>query len=419
MRVALCGDDRRALPLLESLLSDPRFSLAFGLTSPPLLEELERRAPTADLSNLRTSRGSSRNRDASTSSLPATLSRPASAEESLPWDVLLITGTDARVLSIAEEWAATAPLAFVWPAAGQTTAFAYALALLQADRPVRCVPLFAWRKHAHMRRLRDLLQRGAFGVVQAVQLERRLARPLAELAVTEAEAAEAFLEDVDLLRYALGNVTQLTAIRAPAARGGIALQNVTLQLQQGPQALWSIAAVPEEKDLWQLTVTGEGARAVLRGEAQSRTLELEIQGIPGEASAGPCALPTEVWTRECLEHALQGKSLEPDWTDYLRAMEAVEAIERSVRRRRTLDLDFEAPSERSQFKTQMTAAGCSLLMCLLPAVVLYLIVVRVFPFSDELKRWLIALIFLPLGLFLALQAFYFFTRPARGAASKQ
>src|SRR5262249_28757342 len=60
------------------------------------------------------------------------------------------------------------------------------------------------------------------------------------------------------------------------------------------------------------------------------------------------------------------------WGELARAIELVDAIERSARRRRTIDVHFDTPSERGIFKTQMTAIGCSLLVLTLVAVVVYL-----------------------------------------------
>jgi hypothetical protein len=62
----------------------------------------------------------------------------------------------------------------------------------------------------------------------------------------------------------------------------------------------------------------------------------------------------------------------------------------------------------------MTAAGCSLLVLTLLAVVAYLVVAATLDLPPLVKRILVGLIFLPLGLFLALQALLFIARPAAG-----
>jgi ABC-type spermidine/putrescine transport system permease subunit I len=83
-----------------------------------------------------------------------------------------------------------------------------------------------------------------------------------------------------------------------------------------------------------------------------------------------------------------------------------------VRRRRTIDVYYETPSERGIFKTQMTAVGCCLLMLTLAAVIGYLLAAATIEMPPLMKRILVVLIFLPLGAFLALQLLVFVARPA-------
>ncbi len=50
------------------------------------------------------------------------------------------------------------------------------------------------------------------------------------------------------------------------------------------------------------------------------------------------------------------------WADAVRAFDLLDAARRSLKRRRTVELQFESTSERSQFKTHMTTIGCGLLL---------------------------------------------------------
>ncbi len=70
-----------------------------------------------------------------------------------------------------------------------------------------------------------------------------------------------------------------------------------------------------------------------------------------------------------LERRLATPDERPDWTDLTRDFEVLDAVRRFLARRRTIDLHFETTSERSLFKTQMTAIGCGVLMLTLFAVV--------------------------------------------------
>jgi myo-inositol 2-dehydrogenase/D-chiro-inositol 1-dehydrogenase len=55
----------------------------------------------------------------------------------------------------------------------------------------------------------------------------------------------------------------------------------------------------------------------------------------------------------------------PDLDDGTRAMELSEAVVRSLRRGRTIDLHYEAISEEASFKSIMTSTGCMILLGIL------------------------------------------------------
>ncbi len=76
----------------------------------------------------------------------------------------------------------------------------------------------------------------------------------------------------------------------------------------------------------------------------------------------------------------------PDWADLTRDFEVLDAVRRSLARRRTIDLHFETTSERSLFKTQMTAIGCGVLLLTLFAFVLVLFLGSVLDTRGPVER---------------------------------
>src|SRR5205807_4010244 len=175
------------------------------------------------------------------------------------------------------------------------------------------------------------------------------------------------------------------------------------------------------EDEWSLTLSGDSGTALHEGnpgQGELRlTLDRDDQAPLSEdvvsdsgrwlldaflASAGQSPMPRSGVIQD--PDAARGTSL---WGELARDVELVEAVERSVRRRRTIDIYFEAPSERGIFKTQMTAVGCSLLVLTFAAVVTYLALAATVEMAPALKRGLVVLIFLPLGIFLALQLLFF------------
>jgi hypothetical protein len=82
-----------------------------------------------------------------------------------------------------------------------------------------------------------------------------------------------------------------------------------------------------------------------------------------------------------------GRRIErPSWNDLIRAYEMLDAARRSVRRGRTIELHFEETSERSQFKTQMTALGCGVLLLTMLAVIALLIIGAAFDARTSVER---------------------------------
>ena len=101
---------------------------------------------------------------------------------------------------------------------------------------------------------------------------------------------------------------------------------------------------------------------------------------------------------------------ESHWTNVLHAAEVVDAAQRSLERRRTIDLHHETLSERAIFKTQMAAMGCGVLMLTLLLMLCYLAVAGMVPWDDRVLKLFRLLVFAPLFVFLLLQLLLPLTR---------
>jgi hypothetical protein len=99
----------------------------------------------------------------------------------------------------------------------------------------------------------------------------------------------------------------------------------------------------------------------------------------------------------------------------VRAFELVEAAHRSRVRRRTIDLYFDTPSERSNFKTQMTAIGCGVLMFTLLGMLLTLALgaaANEFGLPAGVMKIARLAVFAPLLVFLAMQLLLLVAKPS-------
>ena len=73
--------------------------------------------------------------------------------------------------------------------------------------------------------------------------------------------------------------------------------------------------------------------------------------------------------------------------EFSNTLELMEGLDKSFRRRRTVDIHFDGVSERSAFKTQMTAIGCGVLTWLMFGLVGFLVVAKL----ANLPPWVLQL----------------------------
>jgi len=334
-------------------------------------------------------------------------------------DAVIIAGFDPDVLEGARQLAASGKTLLIWPAARQSSAFIYQLTLIYADREVLLFPLLALRGVKIIRELSARLAQQEIGPIQHLRLERTVVPSVGKMTWEQVE--QRLLADIDLMRALAGEYDQVTASRSGEPPGGISFVSVTLSGEARPQALCSI--VPGTSETWMLTVTGEtgtfklsfpGDPLLTEGHLERTLVAGAVTPTVTSTSHGAEAGGWPSWLLARFTEAAAGKSVRPNWTDLSYDFELLETIDRSLKRRRTIDVHFETPSERSAFKSQMTAAGCSLLMLTLLAVVVYLGLAQAFPLPQFVKHILRVMIFAPLGIFLALQLLIFATRPARG-----
>ena len=300
----------------------------------------------------------------------------------------------------------------VLPLYGQDLGVIYEMSLVKADAPITLFPIWPLREHPLVVHLRQMLDEGELGAVQYLELNRVLA-PDGDAAqpqlLTKRQIDGAFLADVDLLRDLGGDYSNVTTLQT-GREEGLSSLTTTLACDQAPQATWTVKAGSQGS--WQLTVAGMRSTAVLSGDPSVSSLTLEAEGpdfeFPRQTVAedwGPAVLASFLAAHE------RSDDSQPQWDDIQRGMELLQATDRSLRRKRTIELYFEAHSERSNFKTQMTAIGCCLIMFTLLGVVLVLVGGQA-GLAPRIMAVLRIAVFAPLGIFLLLQFLLVLTKPA-------
>lgn len=331
------------------------------------------------------------------------------------FDAVLVAGDSDAVLEGARQLARGGARLLVWVGGSATRLFSE-LTLLDAESPGRLHPLLPLRHLPVLSPLADELASRKLGGLLSVQWTRTQPGISHDPAILDRD----FLHDVDLLRSLLGRFEQLTAFRHAEPSGRILQATTTLAGANLPPVVWQV--VPGNEAGWKLALAGELGRMVV--ESNDRELTLYRDGHQIESWPRPQAEAHAL--RQTMSDALApplaegpGPGRRTTWDDLLRGVELLAATQESLRRRRTIDVLFEAPSERNLFKSHMTAAGCGLLLITPVLVVLYLLVAAAVPLPEWLKIALVALVFTPFGLFLLLQALVWITRPSAAEIASQ
>jgi predicted dehydrogenase len=332
-------------------------------------------------------------------------------------EAVIVAGDAPAILEAARQLATAGKSLLILPRAGQGAALAYELALVRDDQPITLFPVFPLRVHPLVVRLRELIGSGEFGPLTHLEMERFCLQPAASsagplLSPTDADAA--FLADVDLLRNLCGEFDQITAMHTGTAAGGVAVGTITLAGTRALQATWSVrgTTVPTP---WRVTAAGPNGAAVLAGGDDPTTLTLTLTPAGREATTETLAADFGPGVLAQFEAAKDQAAIRPDWEDLVRAFELVEAAHRSRVRRRTIDLYFDTPSERSNFKTQMTAIGCGVLMFTLLGMLLTLALgaaANEFGLPAGVMKIARLAVFAPLLVFLAMQLLLLVAKPS-------
>lgn len=360
MKFALIGDDPAALELVRAIAASPVDHLATASLLAATALEVKSCAPGVRI----------------TAGWDELLADPGI-------DGVVVAGAQAETLEAAKQLAAAGKSLLIVPQAMQGSTFYYELSLIRDDTGVLLFPVLPARVDREVVALRHALGELQIGRLQYLELTRETpatAQGDGRSRMTSAEIDDALLPDVDLLRHIGGDYNQVTALHFGSDEHGVANAAVTLSGNHCPEAVWKIRRA-HEQPLWELKLIGEQGTAVLTcdaaGQFHSSIAPRRIDAaVPQAQDRGAAILARFKAVRAVDREACE-------WSDLVRNMEIVEATHRSIRRRRTIDLHFETTSERSLFKTQMTAIGCGVLTFTLFAVISLLIATPLLDMRDR------------------------------------
>lgn len=303
-------------------------------------------------------------------------------------DVTLVAGDSENVQAGAKQLAVDERKLALVPQASQGSAFVYELTLTHDDNRVTLVSVPKLSVHPLVEKLHERMQRGDLGKIMLQRVERSVvASDQSENSgsgLTRDDVDGAMFHDVSLLRFLGGNYNRITAVHSGSEETGITLATVTLGGNDLAEATWTARKGQPE---WKLEVTGsEGSATLELNDGQAGTLTVNAARADADSEKvitdeGLCLGEGQL---TAIEHSLDDSA--KCWAEMTRAFETVEATHTSLRRRRTIDLFFETTSERSIFKSQMTAVGCGLIMLTLFGLVAFLLLGAFVDSNSRLQR---------------------------------
>ena len=273
----------------------------------------------------------------------------------------------------------------------------------QADRhvvvipPALCSPAYSFELHLILDEsqcsIMPLLPRAAITELpcSAVDLgldahaTRQLSIELPLLTADPAELRASVIRGLDCLSASGFRFTEVTALDSNASDGSLLSRLITLS-----------AATMAEKPLPPATLT-------IRPTAVAENCSV-LQILQNNATLRPVPIADAATVLDRIVTICQSRELCGKWMEaFSVTLELAEAVSKSIRRRRTVDVHFDSGSEKGVFKSQMTAMGCCVLTFMMLGMVVYLIVAQLVPLPDTVLHILRILWITPLVLFLIAQ----------------
>jgi predicted dehydrogenase len=280
---------------------------------------------------------------------------------------LVIVGGPVEVRGEALRRAAAEGLAIIClHPPGQDSEPYYQVALSKSETGAVVVPDLPLRLHPGVAALARAMTSGDLGAFRGIRHECSIGHVGTDL------VRYAFARAIDVVRALVGDIETLTASGNPAGDHPDIELVVQLRAAQGRQAEVRVWSGPLEPS--RLTVSGSSGSLTLEydplfhdpARLVRRGGESPSEPIVGLESWDPHAaiMQTLRTSMERRSTPLQADP-SPSLADGTRAMELSEAVARSLRRGRTIDLHYEAISEESSFKSIMTSTGCVILLAVL------------------------------------------------------
>lgn len=292
------------------------------------------------------------------------------------WEALLVSGeADAVIVSqhadtiVFEDQCrklvqAGVPLVAMHPLSDSL--FAYELEMMREEAGGVILAFASGFGHPAFRHLADLIDAGEsseIGVAEQLVIERHLP------ARDRASVLNVLAQDITLQRQLIGQITSLNATGAEP--GDALLPNLSVNVTGTSKVIarWSVGPA---MDVRTSTITLVGARgtAIVTAYDGSRPWALRVGSEQRELGPHEDAIAAIEW----LQRAIVNRERGSEWEAVCHDLDAKEQIERSLRRKRTIEFRRDAQNEEGAFKGIMSAGGCVVLMLALFLLMIFAVV---------------------------------------------
>ncbi len=171
------------------------------------------------------------------------------------------------------------------------------------------------------------------------------------------------LESLDIVSAAGFRYTQITAIEGMAPSGLLISRLLTLGTSKESESAFPPASIMLRPAAASSVSAGGADRTAVTAAGRDGSRDLSVLRVirtDGTEIRWPVLEPPRVlaWV---VALCCRGDACQRCMESFTESLELAHAAERSLTRRRTVDIHFDSGSERSLFKSQMTAIGCGVL----------------------------------------------------------
>lgn len=292
------------------------------------------------------------------------------------WEVLLVAGeADAVIVSphadslVFEDQCrklvqAGVPLIAAHPLGDSL--FAYELEMMREEVGgviLAFAPGFGHPAFEQLAQLIDAGESSAIGVAEQLVIERYL--PIRD----RASVLKVLAQDITLQRQLIGQITSINAVGAEP--GDASLPNLSVNLTGTGQVIgrWSVGPATDDR-IFTITLVGSRGTAVVTAYGASRPWGMRISSEQSEFGLHDDTSATIAW----LQRAIANSGHRSEWEAVCHDLDAKEQIERSLRRKRTVEFRRDAQNEEGAFKGIMSAGGCMILLLALFLLMVFAVV---------------------------------------------